>query len=108
MTTMTTRTAKPEDVEQAVRDVLAHHQRAPQNGSIADKYTLLADIARRVLELGLEEALSGLRELPLRCAECGHTEGATWGSCRACESWRWAQLKRAATEPPTHTPWPKP
>ena len=82
------RTVTAVSAARAVKQVLFNHRRAPQNGSPADQYTLLADIVQRVLDLGLVQALEGLRELPALCAGCGHTEGATWNVCAPCEAWR--------------------
>ena len=90
-----------EAVAKAICAVLSHHERAPQNGSMADQYTLLADVAQRVLDLGLDQAMSGMRALPARCAECGHTKGATWGSCRQCEGWRWDRMMESRQPPST-------
>ena len=98
---MSERTAKREEIAKAIQSVLAQHQRAPQNGSMADQYTLLADVAQRVLDLELDQAMSGLRELPARCAECGCTKGETWGTCRQCEGWRWDRLMESRQPPPT-------
>lgn len=81
--------ATVDEARKAITAIRLHHKR-PQNGSVADAYHLLADIAERVVESGCllaldhESALEHLPERPERCSKCTWTLGANWG-CEACE-----------------------
>lgn len=85
-------TTTPEEVRKAIDAVRRHHKR-PQNGSLADAYQLLADIAERVIENGCllaidhSSACEQLPDRPPRCSECGWSLGQNWG-CAPCSAQR--------------------